>query len=229
MHKIFRILTRPREASRHYGRCSVLCLRWDRVSAGRVARERLVSCQACNVGWRERGRQLGSLDAEEKASGLHAGPAGPHERIAPPPDRCPTGALGYTQVLSSASEAKERHPHLIAIVFSKAGKTILDPSMRTVHTPPGLSADRPGDEKATDNCRGSRRPLRQQSCRSLPLKDSLFARSPLPGLASPEPLFAATKHIRHYMIDMTRERSAEIITVSTSFRAFKDMSYRTYP
>jgi hypothetical protein len=30
-------------------------------------------------------------------------------------------------------------PH--AIVFSKTGKTILDPSMRTVHTPPGLSVE----------------------------------------------------------------------------------------
>ncbi|MGD0662205.1 MAG: hypothetical protein ABSD38_29470, partial [Syntrophorhabdales bacterium] len=29
------------------------------------------------------------------------------------------------------------HPHL-KDRFSKAGKTILDPSMRTVHTPPGL-------------------------------------------------------------------------------------------
>ena len=33
--------------------------------------------------------------------------------------------------------------------FSKPGKTILDPSRRTVHSQPGLSADRPGDEKAT--------------------------------------------------------------------------------
>jgi hypothetical protein len=57
-------------------------------------------------------------------------------------------ALGYTQVLSSGSTVQiASTPH--AIVFSKAGKTILDPSMRTVHTPPGLAVDRPGDENAT--------------------------------------------------------------------------------
>jgi hypothetical protein len=28
---------------------------------------------------------------------------------------------------------------ILAIVFSKAGKTILDPSMRTVHSPPELN------------------------------------------------------------------------------------------
>jgi hypothetical protein len=44
--------------------------------------------------------------------------------------------LGYTKVLSSGSTVQiASTPH--------------DPSMRTVHTPPGLSADRPGDEKAT--------------------------------------------------------------------------------
>ena len=52
-------------------------------------------------------------------------------------------------------------PH--AIVFSKAGKTILDPSMRTVHSPPGLAADRPG------NCRGLSAPSTGHSPASLPL------------------------------------------------------------
>ena len=60
--------------------------------------------------------------------------------------------LGYTKVLSSGSTVQiASTPH--AIVFSKAGKTILDPSMRTVHTPPGLLADRPGDENATFQAR----------------------------------------------------------------------------
>jgi hypothetical protein len=46
--------------------------------------------------------------------------------------------LGYTKVLSLGSTVQiASTPH--AIVFSKAGKTILDPSMRTVHTPPELN------------------------------------------------------------------------------------------
>ena len=44
-------------------------------------------------------------------------------------------------------QAGENDPHPDR--FSKPGKTILDPSMRTVHTPPGLAVDRPGDEKGT--------------------------------------------------------------------------------
>ena len=33
--------------------------------------------------------------------------------------------------------------------FFQAGENDPDPSMRTVHTPPGLAVDRPGDEKGT--------------------------------------------------------------------------------
>ena len=44
-------------------------------------------------------------------------------------------ALGYTKVLSSGSTVQ-------------IASTSHDPSMRTVHTPPGLAADRPGDENA---------------------------------------------------------------------------------
>ena len=44
--------------------------------------------------------------------------------------------LRYTKVLSPADVVR-LHPYLI------------DPSMRTVHTPPGLAVDRPGDENAS--------------------------------------------------------------------------------
>ena len=53
--------------------------------------------------------------------------------------------------------------------FSKAGKTILDPSMRTVHSPPGLAADRPG------NCRGLSAPPPGTARRASPFKPR-FAR-----------------------------------------------------
>jgi hypothetical protein len=53
--------------------------------------------------------------------------------------------------------------------FSKVGKTILDPFTRTVHSPPGLAADRPG------NCRGLSAPSTGHSPASLPLKPR-FAR-----------------------------------------------------
>jgi hypothetical protein len=53
--------------------------------------------------------------------------------------------------------------------FSKAGKTILDPFMRTVHTPPGPAADRPGDEKARDKQWGSAPPPQAQACGASPL------------------------------------------------------------
>ena len=178
-----------------------------------------------------RGRPVSGRDCLG-SPGLHAGPAGPHGAIAPPPDHSSTGlgcgdtplaallSEGCPHVLSSAStvqmasrsffQAGENDPHpdrfskpgktiLIPIVFpsrgkrsssrsffqagendphpdrfSKPGKTILipivfpsrgkrsssrsffqggknilDPSMRTVHTPPGLAVDRPDDEKGT--------------------------------------------------------------------------------
>ena len=59
---------------------------------------------------------------------------------------------GCPHVLSAADVVQiASTPH--AIVFAKAGKTILDTSRPTVHTPPGLLADRPGDEKARSQIR----------------------------------------------------------------------------
>ena len=72
---------------------------------------------------------------------------------------------GCPHVLSSGSTvqiASTPHP----IVFSKAGKTILDPSTRTVHSPPELNQWPP---IPACNYRGSRLPLHRQSLRSLPL------------------------------------------------------------
>ena len=49
---------------------------------------------------------------------------------------------GVSPLLSAANPAQiASTPH--AIVFSKAGKTILDPSTRTVHSPPELNQWRP--------------------------------------------------------------------------------------
>ena len=97
-------------------------------------------------------------------SGLHAGQDGPHEGIAI------FGALFATwPPIYESIICGRRGSDCIQISrdrFSKAGKTILDPSMRTVHSPPELNQWPP---IPACNYRGSRRPLHRQSLRSLPL------------------------------------------------------------
>ncbi len=101
--------------------------------------------------------------------------------------------LRYTKVLSAADAVQ---------MASKSH----DPSMRTVHKPPGLSADRPGDEKA-QIITGAQRPLTGHGLAS-PHPQPRFGRL-VRRLASPEPLFVGTKHRPHYRLDMTLAHARE--------------------
>ena len=101
-------------------------------------------------GWKKRLRvdmQAGTVRLEESRAingvqhplhrqSLRSLPAHPRVRSSWAPSS-PRGPR-YTKVLSAADVVQiASTPH--AIVFSKAGKTILDPSMRTVHSPPELN------------------------------------------------------------------------------------------